>query len=79
MSVEDLDDTTSRRLAALLDNADDVLPYDNGRNPVVLRDTGTSVVQTVPDGARNVLDLDDGTLPDIYLHPESNAITFVYD
>ena len=79
MSVEELDDSTTRWLDALLDSADDVVPYDNRRNPVALRDTGTSYVQTIPDGARNVLDLDDGTLPDIYIHQQSNAITFVYD
>lgn len=79
MEVPDLDQKTRGRLAALLKSADDVLEFDNTRGkPVGIRYTNTSVVQTIPDGARRVLELDEDTSPEIYIHPESNAITFVY-
>ncbi|MFB6188365.1 MAG: hypothetical protein ABEI57_00635 [Halapricum sp.] len=79
MGVPDLDKQTRGRLAALLDSADDVIEFDNRRNnPVGLRQTANSYVQTIPDGACRVLELDGDTTPDIYLHPESNAVTFVY-
>jgi hypothetical protein len=79
MGVSDLDQKTRGRLAALLENTGDVVEFDNTRGkPVGIRHTSTSVVQTIPDGVRRVLDLEEDTSPDIFLHPESNAITFVY-
>jgi hypothetical protein len=80
MGAEGTETTTARRLAAILDDSRDVMPFDNTRNnPVRLRDVNTSFVQTIPHGACSFLDLDEGMTPEIYVHPESNAVTFVYD
>lgn len=53
--------------------------YANNNNPVALRSTGTSYAQTLPGGACNILNLDVGMSPTIRVHPEINAITFIYD
>lgn len=39
---------------------------------------GTSIVQTLPKGVTGILDLDIGQTPKAIVHPEINAVTFVY-
>lgn len=73
------DDGTTRLDASDIENGE-AIQFDNttGR-PVSLRDTGSSMVQTVPDGVCRTLALDDGSIPAILVHPRLNAVTFVYD
>lgn len=80
MSVEDLDETTQQRLAALLEDNSDVIEYDNRRgDPVATRFVGGSCIQTIPSGCRNFIQVDEGAVPRIIVHPESNGITFLWD
>jgi hypothetical protein len=60
--------------------AEDFLRYNNTTNrPVSLREEGASHVQTIPQGVCAMLDLDEGMTPSIFISPEVNAVTFVYD
>lgn len=79
MGVRDTDPETSARLRAILDDEHDIHEFDNTRGrPVGVRETGGSYVQTIPGGATDLLDISSDAKPDIWVHPESNAITFVY-
>lgn len=58
---------------------EDGVPYTNTNGPVKLRASGNSLCQTVPQGVDNFLSLTVGDVPQIVVHPDLNAITFVYD
>lgn len=59
---------------------EDFIEFGNMTNrPVSLRKASGSHVQTVPIGVCTMLDLEDGMTPSIYINPEVNAVTFVYD
>lgn len=80
MGVKQPDEITSARLRALLDSDDDIHRYNNDEgNPVGLRKAGSSYVQTIPNGVVSVLNLQENSVPSVFFHPESNAVTFIYD
>lgn len=55
------------------------IEYDNWSRPVGLRNAGNSYVQTIPVGSTRILSLKEGIVPRVFLHPNHNAITFVYE
>jgi len=72
-------DGTTRLEASDLEDGD-AIPFDNTRGrPVSLRESGGSMVQTVPDGVCRTLDLGSGDVPRILVHPRLNAVTFLYN
>lgn len=78
MGITDPD--TSQCAIDGLGDRDDIVHYDNSPvNGVQLRHTGSSYVQTIPDGAGCILDLEEGEAPSILIHTEANAITFLYN
>jgi hypothetical protein len=80
MGVTTGDDITAPDFETLLDKSADAVRYDNTTGtPLAVRERGNSYVQTLPNGGCRVLTLNEGMTPDIYLHPQANAITFVYE